>query len=117
MIETAKLTIDLTPELRDHLFHISEKKQVSPSSLASEILQYFLNAEYGRLDQAGSFIPSAVERRRQDRPSRNPLDLVADIQQSLEALDDYLPGFSSADPLAVEVEAIISQVEAEREND
>lgn len=42
---------------------------------------------------------------------------MADIQRTLEALGDELPGFSPGDPLAAEVEAIISQVEAERKND
>lgn len=116
MIETAKLTIDLTPELRDHLFHISEKEQVSPANLATEILQYWLRKEAGRPHPAETSRLWPEERRR-SRPSRNPEEIVADIQRSLEALGDYLPDFSPDDPLAVEIEAVISQVEAERAGD
>lgn len=117
MIETvAKLTIDLTPELRDHLFHVSEKEHVSPANLATEILQYWLKVEAARPHPAelSDFWP---EERRRSRQSCNTEEIVADIQRSLEALDDYLSGFSPDDPVAAEIEAIISQVEAERAGD
>lgn len=116
MIEAAKLTIDLTPELRDHLFHVSEKEQVSPANLATEILQYWLMEEAGRPHPAEAS-GLLLEERRLSQSSYNPEEIVADIQRSLEALGDYLPDFSPGDPLVAEIEAIISQVEAGRAED
>jgi|GEM_PF-5187568 len=116
MLETAELTINLAPEIRDYLVRVSEKKKVSPSSLATEILQCCLKEEIGRSRSVGVSGPQPVERRR-NRPRYNPEDIVADVQRTLEVLEDELPGFGSGDPLAAEVEAIISQVEAERQND
>lgn len=117
MIETTKLTINLPPELLDHLCQVSEIKQVSPSSLASEILQCCLKGEGCQTSLADPSKTHWPDRRRHSPTRPQPEEIVADIQRTLEALGDYLPNFSSGGPLAAEVEAIISQVEAEREND